>query len=150
MALPSSSAIPTAVPALISMATTALPSDAMVYFGKALPVYTAPITLQVIKVVGNQDWIVLGPNYRREETFSIECQLTSFAGDNDHPARMSEVFTQFHALTMAVGNDPTLQGTVRLAEVGDFDYEPDENGNGMTLGCLTFNVRCSQRVASQS
>ena len=77
------SSVPGAVGALITILTAALPGDATVWFGKALPVYTAPLTLQILKVSGDQEPAELGPSYRREETFSIHCELTSFAGDQD-------------------------------------------------------------------
>lgn len=143
-----SSAIPGAVQALISIAQGALPSDATVWFGVPLPVYEAPITLQILKVTGEQEVAQLGPNYRREETFEIHCCLTSFAGDNDFVSRMTEVYANFSLLTVAIATNYTLNNTVRFAEIRQFDYQPDADGKGMTLGQLDFAVACQVRIES--
>ena len=137
-----------AVAALLEIATATLPDDAMVYFGKELPKYTAPLTFAVCGFEGNQEPAELGPNYRREETASLLCDLTSYAGDQDWLSRMSEVMTAFALLTVAVGNNWTLNNTVRFAEPGDFLFTPEVQGNGQSIGSLTFAIRYSQRVDS--
>ena len=108
------SSIPLAVPYFMNLCATALPSDSLVAFGTVLPKFTAPISLLVTEVVGNQEPAELGPSYRREETYSILCELSSFSGDQDLPLRLTEVFDAFALITVAVGNDMTLGQTVRL------------------------------------
>lgn len=130
------------------IAQTALP-DATVWFGKPLAQYTTPITLQVLAVhTGEQEVATLGPEYKREELYEIQCVLTSFAGDNDYLSRMDEVYGSFHSITVAIGNNPTLNQTVRFAEIKTFEYIPDADPKGMTLGSLTFTVACQARISS--
>lgn len=143
-----SSSIPGTVAYFLQLAGNALPADAYVYFGVELPRYSAPVTLQVTGITGNQAPAELGPAYKREETYSILCELTSFAGDQDFPSRLQEVMANWALITVAVGNDPTLGGNVRYAECGDMDFAPKSDPKGMSLGSLTFDVRCSQRITS--
>jgi hypothetical protein len=144
-----SSSVPSAVNAFISIAGTALGSTATVWFGKPLAVYEMPITLQIIGVAeGEQTIEVMGPDYKRDERYHIMCVLTSFAGDNNFTGRMNEVFATFSILTVAIGNNPTLNQTVRFAEIHSFDYIPGANANGMTLGELSFAVACQARIGS--
>lgn len=143
-----SSSQPVATPYFVTLATTALGDQATVYFGKPLPMFSAPITLQVIGVVGDQQPAELGPNYRREETFAIQCELTSFAGDEDFAARMQEAYDALALIEVAVGNDPTLGNTVRYAEIGSTVFTPDSNAPGKSIGQLAFDIRCSARINS--
>lgn len=142
------SSIPGATQALISIATAALPSTAQIWFGKALPVYTAPLTLQILKMSADQEWAFLGPTYKREEIYAIHCELTSWAGDQDYISRLNEVMNAFQTLTLAIYNNPTLNNTVRLCEVKRLDYEPDADAKGMSLGRLDFTVDCQQRIST--
>jgi hypothetical protein len=110
--------------------------------------FTAAITLQVLAIVGDQTPAELGPNYRREETYSIMCELTAYAGDEDYTARLSEAMTAFGLVEVAVANDADLGGNVRFAECGNFTFTPDSNAPGKCIGQLAFDVRCSARVNS--
>lgn len=140
------SSIPGATSALISIATAALPT-AFVWFGKALPAYNAPITLQILNVTGDQEWMEVGPAFRREETYSINCELTSWAGDQNYQQRMVEVMNAFQTLTLALYNNMTLNGTVRLSEVKTLSFTPDADPKGLSLGRLDFAVDCQQRIS---
>jgi hypothetical protein len=143
------SSVPNAVNAFLSIAQTALPVNSLVWFGKPLGVYTAPVTLQVVGVhTGEQVVATIGPEYKREETYEIQCVLTSFAGDANFAGRMAEVFAAFGLLTLAIGNNPTLNQTVRFAEIHSFEYSPDADAKGMTLGELPFTVACQARISS--
>lgn len=143
------SSVPNTVTQFLAIMAAALPPDAMVWFGAPLGVYTAPLTLQVIGVhTGMQEIAVMGPDYKREETYEIVCQLTSFAGDPDFTGRMAEVFVAFELITVAIGNNPTLNSAVRFAQIGQFEYVPDADAKGMTLGSLSFNVDCQARISS--
>lgn len=110
----------------------------------------APITLQILSVEGDQVPAELGPTYKREETYSIMCDLVSFAGDQLYVNRLSEVMTSFALITVAIANNPTLNSAVRFAEVGDFVFTAHADNKGMSLGSLTFAIRCSQRISSLS
>jgi hypothetical protein len=143
-----SSSVPSAVHAFMSIAQAVLP-NATVFFGKPLSLYTSPITLQVLAVhTGEQEVATLGPEYKREETYQIQCALTSFAGDSDYLGRLDEVFASFSTLTTAIGNNPTLNQTVRFSEIRSFEYVPDADTKGMTLGMLTFTLACQARITS--
>jgi hypothetical protein len=142
------SAIPGTLSYFLTLATNTLPSDATVSFGAYKPLFEAPVTLQVTGITGDQEPAELGPNFRREETFSIECDLTSYAGDQLQVNRLTEVFANFALLSVAVANDPTLGSNVRFAEVGDFTYVPGLDAKGQSIGSLTFAIRCSQRIDS--
>lgn len=142
------SSIPGAVNALISIATAALPAATQIWFGKKLPVYEAPITLQILEISGEQEWFELGPAYRREEVYAIHCELASWAGDKDHPSRMAEVMGAFETLTLALYNNGTLNNTVRLSEVKMLNYTPDDDAKGWSLGRLDFTVECQQHIST--
>jgi hypothetical protein len=62
------SSVPAAVANLLEIATSVLPSNSLVWMGELVPKFTAPITLQITGVTGEQAPAELGPNYRREET----------------------------------------------------------------------------------
>lgn len=143
------SSVPNTVTQFLAVMTAALPPTAMVWFGTPLGSYSAPLTLQVIGVhTGLQEVAVMGPDYQREETYQIACQLTSFAGDPDFAGRMTEVYAAFELITVAIGNNPTLNSAVRFAQIGEFEYVPGADSSGMTLGCLTFSVACQVRISS--
>lgn len=153
--------IPGAVNYLFTLFQTAYPIDAnnvpvMVWFGTELGAFSAPTTIEINGIdPGDQEPAELGPNYKREETYAIKCKISVFSGSGangatDFLARMNDVFTVWKALEIAVANDPTLGGNVRFAEFGDMAYEPTTDGSGRATGCITWCVRCQQRVTSLS
>lgn len=126
-----------------------LPAGALVTFGKYLPAYEASITFQVTGVRVNEDNIAeLGPSYRHEEDFDIEAILAIWAGDNDQLQRFDDVFTNYNLIETTIANNPTLNGNVRVAVVSKGDYTPDQDAAGNTVGELSININCTQRVAS--
>ena len=143
-----SSSIPGAVLQFIDIATAAMPADTTIWFGKPLPMYSAPLMLQITGVEGNQEPAELGISYRREEVFSILCQLSSFQGDQLFQNRMTEVFSYWEMITVAVANNPTLNQTVRFAEPGNMVFDPIAANGGRSIGCLHFDIRCSARITS--
>lgn len=143
-----SSSIPSAVPYFLTLARTALGDQATVSFGKPLPQFSTPITLQVLQIVGDQVPAELGPNFRREETYSLVCELTSYAGDQDFVARMTEAWAAFDLLEIAVANDADLGKNVRFAQLGNIMFEAGADVQGQSIGTLDFNVRCQARVTS--
>lgn len=156
-----SSSIGPAVNNLIKIVTNAVPAtltgegETQVVFGD-LSQYVAPVTLQIMEVVGNADPAELGPNFRREETYSIVCEIVTFAGDQDYLTRFNDAMTVYNAICVAVGNNPWLStsglndatAAVRFAEVGDFSIAPHATPIGQSVCSLQFHVRCSQRVDS--
>jgi|HubBroStandDraft_5_1064220.scaffolds.fasta_scaffold1224319_1 hypothetical protein len=144
-----SSSVPAAITALLAISKAALGTNATVWFGKQLSQYQMPITLQITGVTdGSQVAKTLGPDYKRDETYDIVCVLTSFAGDLQYMTRMTEVFANFSLLTVAIGNNPTLNQSVRFSEIHSFTYVPGADAKGMTLGQLTFMVACQARITS--
>ena len=150
------SSIPGAVEYWLNLAKTTLASTATspdgvyVWFGSPLSRYVAPITLQVIEISEiTHQWAELGSQYKIEETYKIHNQLVSFAGDNNQIGRMTEVFSNLQLLTVALGNDYTLGGNVRLClPLVEGEYMPGTDPSGRTAGALTFDIHCEARVAS--
>lgn len=153
--------IPGTVNYLFDLFGTTYPLDAnsvptLIWFGVTLTTFSAPTTIEINEVEpADQEPAELGPSYRREELYSIKCKITVFNGEgsngaSDFLARMNDCFTVWKALAVAVANDFTLGGNVRYAEVGELCYEPTTDGSGRAMGCLTWVIRCSQRVTSLS
>jgi hypothetical protein len=126
--------------------TNVLPSGTSVVFAEILPKFAAPLTLQITGIVGDQQPADISATYKREETYSIACQLTSYAGDQDFLARISEVFAAWELITLALWGDPTLDGAVRFAQPGGMDFRPIPDFKGQSIGLLLFEVRCEQRI----
>lgn len=152
--------IPPALNALYSIFGAAYPVDAngeavTLWFGASLPAWEAATVVQICAVdPADQQPATLGPDYLREETFSVRCEVTVFAGMPptavNYLANMSATWNVWKALEIAVANNPELNGTVRYAEFGEMIYEPAQDAKGMVMGTLTWFVRCSARVTSLS
>jgi hypothetical protein len=133
----------------VTMCQNVLPDTAYVFFGQALTVFSAPITLQVTGWSGEQVPAQLSPQARREETFTIESDLVSQAGDFDFLTREDEVMANWALITSAVGNDFTLGGNVRWAQVGRYTFTAAaDKSKGMSLGALSFGIECQVRIDS--
>lgn len=145
-----SASLPNALPAFMSIAQAALPTDFQVALGAVLlSPYAAPQTLLVLGANFTEDaFAELGPTYRHEEHYSIRCNLTSFAGDRDQLARLAETYALYKSILIAVAAAPTLNGTVRLAWCSQLGYTPMADSKGMTFGSLDFEVQCQARVDS--
>lgn len=144
-------ALNAAVPATLSGGAVQLA------FGE-LPEYVAPVTLQILEVTGDQEPAEMGVNFRREETFSIVCELVTWAGDQNYQQRFTDALTIWNTILVMVGNNPWLStsglndatAAVRYAEVGDFSFIPHADNMGQSRCSLQFHVRCSQRINSLS
>ncbi len=152
--------IPGAVNDLINKFSTAYPYDqnnipVYVWFGTELGAYSAPVTIEINGIEPVlREWAELGPNYRIEEDYSIRCKITVFMGSgtavSDFLNSMSAVFAVWNALEMAVANDPTLSGSVRLSWFDEVNYEPTTDGSGRAMGTITWVVRCQARISTLS
>lgn len=126
-----------------------------VVFGE-LSEYVAPVTIQIMEVTGNAEVAEIGVNFRREETYSIVCEIITFAGDQNYLQRFSDAMTIYNDVVIAVANNPWLStsglndstAAVRFAEVGDFSIVPHATPIGQSVCSLQFHVRCSARVDS--
>jgi hypothetical protein len=146
--LPSQTAIPGALVQLLSVATAAFPAGTTVYYGEDLPAYSAPLTFQITEITGDQVPAEIG-QYRREETFEFICSLIAYQGGvPDFVAQLISVTSSFALLSLAIGNNPRLNDSVRFAEVGNFRITSATDPNGQGATTLDFAVRCSQRVTS--
>lgn len=133
------------------------PNNIPVYYwvGVELGAYSAPATVE-INDVGEvtREWAVLGPRYEIEEHYAITCKLTYFTGQGTEPSdyltTMNTVFTGWGQLEIAVANDPTLGGSVRLCWFDECNYEPTTDGSGRACGTVTWLVRCEARVTTLS
>lgn len=155
------SSIGPAVNNLITIITNAIPGSltaegpTQVVFGD-LSMYVAPVTLQIIEVTGDADVAELGRNFRREETYSIVCEVVTFAGDQDYVTRFNDAMSIYVAVGIAVANNPWLStsglndstAAVRFAELGNYTIVPHATPKGQSVCSLQFHVRCSQRVNS--
>lgn len=151
------SSIPGAVSNLVSLLTAvyAGQDNVQVWYGKELSKFVSPITVQILGWTGDQQPAALGPDYRREETFAIQMNITSWAGNQDYLSRQTEVMGAFETLAVLVANNWTLpstaggnDGAVRFAEVGTFTFTPQSDAAGMGMGVLLFDIHCSQRITS--
>lgn len=141
--------IPQAVPAFISIAQAALPSTVQVRFAQRFGPFIAPQTLLITNVrITKDDFAELGPTYRHEEHFAIECTMCSAVGNDDEATRMLEVFNNYSLVSVAVANNPTLNNTVRVCHCQQIDYGPTYDPKGFSVGELTFAVDCEARVTS--
>lgn len=156
-----SSSIGPAVNNLIGIVTAAIPTSltgegaTQVVFGE-LSKYEAPVILRILEVTGDADVAELGPNFRREETYSIVCEIDTWAGDQDYVTRFNDAMTIYNAVTVAVATNPWLStsglndssAAVRFAEVGNYSIVPHATPIGQSVCSVQFHVRCSQRVDS--
>lgn len=142
------SSIPGALAYFITLAENTLPDTAQVWFGKSMPVYTAPTTLQIPGVVDiTHDWAELGSRFKVEEHYKIQCQLITYAGDLNFEQRMLDVFSTLELLTVALAADYTLGHNVRLClPVVEGEYTAASDPSGKSMGSLMWFVHCEQRI----
>lgn len=144
-----SSSVPTALPAFKAIAVAALPSNFNVAFGQIFGPYVTPQTLLITGIHFTDDeYAELGPTYRHEEHYNIECSLCSASGDNDQDGRLQEVYTLYADISVAVANNPNLTKTARLGWCRQLDYAPTYDAKGWSVGHLTFEVQVQARVPS--
>jgi hypothetical protein len=142
---------PNAVPAFMSIAAAALPANFSVQLSQTEGVYIAPQSLLITGAHFTEDEIVLlGPDYRHEEHYTIGCSLFSSAGTGiaDQPTRMAEVYALYADVSIAVASHPDLNSTVLVAWTRQLDYTPTYDSKGMSVGQLDFEVSCIARVQS--
>lgn len=135
----------------MALATSVLPDDTTIYYGKRLAVFTAPLTLQIYGWTATRTPEELSPRYRVDEDFDFSCCISSFEGDQDFDAREQECMAAFETLVIAVNNDYTLDGVVRWAFLTDYEFIPDTTATqGQSMGSLEFKIHCEQRIESLS
>jgi hypothetical protein len=149
MSYPASSAIPGALAQFMIIAAAAFPAGTTIWFGEELATYATPLTLQITEIVGDQKPASIGQLYTREENFSLICTLSFYQGGPPaFTSLLPTLMTDFALLTAAVGNNPSLNGAVRYAQVGNFAIKAVSDSNGLGAVTIDFQVRCEQRVLS--
>lgn len=146
-----SSVIPQARKNFLAIAKGVLPDDALIWYGKRLGVFSAPVILQCYGWQALQEPAELAPTYRVEEHFDLSCCLSSMAGDQDFDAREQEVMGFFALITTTLATDPNyrLGNTVRWAYVTDYQFTPDVDAElERSVGTLDFKIHCEQRIES--
>lgn len=144
-----SASLPSSIPALVTIAQGALPTNFQVALSKVPPVYVPSQSLLITGVRFSKDaYAELGPTYRHEEQYTVSCSLFSSAGGSDALARLQEVYSLYTAIQEAIANNPTLNATVRLAWPKQQAFTPGADANGLDVGQLDFQVYCEVRVTS--
>lgn len=145
---------PLAVTNFLSIATAALPAtsattNVVIKFGSIIGVNPGMQWLLVKGCRYTEDtWGELGPTYRHEEHYYLACEIGSSAGSDDEATRMTEVQGLYNDVAIAVANNPTLNGAVRVSECRQLSYSPSYTPQGFSQGCIEFELYCEQRVNS--
>lgn len=155
-----SSSVPIALPAFITLAESVLPANTSVIFNPTPPPFIAQQMLLITGIRFTQDaYAELGPNYRHEEHYNINCCLFQTGGMyNDQGSVQALVGTTYDIyddLTVAIAQNPTLdiaQDTIgfRIAWTRQLSYMPSIDSKGMAFAALSFEVYCEARVLSLS
>lgn len=166
-----SSSVPYSLPAFQAIAQSALRSGAYIWLGTVIGPYdsspgdvtgvTSGITLQIAGVRFNADeFAELGPTYRHEEHYVINCTLWSWAGGTpDYAALIQDAGACYADLSIAVANAPQLEigqngigtfGNFRLAWTRQLNWTPTPDPFGRAAVQIDFEVQCQARVNSLS
>jgi len=144
-----SSSVPLAVPAFVALATTALPTGFQIKEGSIFSPYIAPQALLITGIHFTDDtYAELGPTYRHEEHYNIECALSASQGVDDQASLLQTVYALYKPLAVTVASHPDLTSTVRLGWCRQLDYAMGYDSKGLAVGTLTFEVECQARVDS--
>lgn len=162
-----STSVPAVIPAFMTLATNALPSGAQVWLGTVLPAnfqpgpgdvtgVTSGVTLQITGVHFLEDGFAeMGPSYRHEERYNIECSLCAWNGGppEGFAQCMTDAYAMYADLSIALANNPTLGLTTpkpRLAWPRQLDFSPSPDAFGRIAGTITFEVQVQARVEAFS
>jgi hypothetical protein len=142
-----SATLPNAIPAFISLCRGALPSGFQIIYRPNLPIYVAPQQLLISGAkFTKDDPVTMGPPFKHEEMYGIQCSLTSSYGDDDELSRMNEVYGLYKTLAQTVSQNASLSGTVLYAWPRQLGYTPKIDPRGRAVGCLDFEIKCDTRV----
>lgn len=116
-----SHSVPLVIPALESLAISALPQGTQWWLGEVLPPFQAGpgqvenestgIIVQIKTIHFEEDaYAELGPNFKHEEHYSIEGCVVSWSGGTwgTFDQCLQDAYTAYSMLTKAIGNNPTL------------------------------------------
>jgi hypothetical protein len=147
-----SSSVPAAVPAFIAICQAALPTGFLVKEGSVFGPYAAQQALLVTGLHFTQDsYAELGPNYKHEEHYNIQCALSVVQGNDDQASVLTTVYSFYNPITVAVANNLDLNHTTRLGWCRQLDYQMGYDAvKGWTIGTLRFEVEVQARVTSLS
>lgn len=152
--------IPGAVSDLVTIFGVTCPTDPnnepiVIWLGEELGIFSSPTTIEINGVDPViREWASLGPDYRIEEQYSIKCRLSVFAGEGsvltDFLNVMNAAWTIWEALEIAVANNPTLDGNVRLCWFDETNYQPTTDAQGRAMACINWTIKCEARVYTLS
>lgn len=152
--------IPGAIADLVTVFGNACPYDPnnepiTVWLGAELGVFAAPTTIEINGVDAVlREWASLGPDYMIEEQYSIKCKLSIFVGEGsaitDFLGVMNSAWSIWETLEIAVANNPTLDGNVRLCWFDETNYEPTTDAMGRAMGVISWVIKCEARVSTLS
>ncbi len=152
--------IPGAVADLVTIFGVTCPYDSnnepiVIWLGEELGVFSSPTTIEINKVEPVvREWAELGPTYRIEEQYSIQCKLSVFTGQGstlpDFLSSMNSAWSIWEALEIAVANNPTLDGNVRLCWFDETNYQPTTDSTGRAMASINWVIKCEARVTTLS
>lgn len=152
--------IPGAMADLVTLFGTAAPMDQnnepiLIWLGEELGVFSSPTTIEMNGVEPvEREWASLGPNYLIEEQYSIKCKLSTFVGEGsttaDFLSVMDSAWSIWEALEVAIANDPTLDGNVRVCWFDETNYMPTTDGMGRAMATILWVIKCEARVTTLS
>lgn len=150
------SAIPTAIDALYTLFTAALP-DVAVYDGPGVTDTPAPVALHVglsdadadgysSAADSTQGWAWLG-HQQRDEEISVHCVAIASSGDAVLKTVRDQAYAVVQAATDALQSDPTF-GNAVLYSLGVTSHTLDQiqDSTGATVR-LPFNITCRVRLS---
>lgn len=135
----------------MAIAKAALPANFQVREGQIFGPRVDPQSLLVTGIHFLVDeYAELGPRYRHEEHYNIQCSLAASIGVDDQASLLQSVYELYEPLSVAVASNPNLSSTVRLGWCRQLDYMMGYDGKGLAVGVLSFEVECQARVESLS
>lgn len=157
-----SSSVPAVIPAFMSVAKGAMSAGAQVWLSNVMPVQQpgpgtvsdvgSGITLQIHAVHFDEDEPgELGPSYRHEEHYNIQCLLTAWSGGQNFPQLLQDVYTEYDKLSVAVANNPTLglpTPAPRLVWMRQLGLNIGPDARGFAKCEIQFEAQVQARVTS--
>jgi hypothetical protein len=127
----------------------ALPAGFQVREGSIFGPRVDPAALLITGLHFTQDaYAELGPTYRHEEHYNIQCVLCASQGVDDQASLLGTTYGFYSAISVAVANHPDLNSTCRLGWCRQLDYAMGYDGKGFAVATLTFEVQVQARVTS--
>lgn len=82
----------------------------------------------------------IGQPRRFDEAFQLACQIRTWAGDGDEPAREDRAWALFELFAAPINADPTLSGLVLDCFIGPWELLSGATQEGGSAAEITFAV----------